>query len=134
VAKVKPHKISKANKEEAIFGFFDVIEKLRNKKEMLDFFLGLLTSSEALMLARRIQVAQMLINDKGYEEIQKELKVGSQTISKIDRWINSNDEKFSFWLKKTIKKKLKENNVSNNSSNSLLRKYPAHRIWSDLFQ
>lgn len=134
MTKVKPHEINKKEKQEAIFGFFDVVERLRNKNELLNFFLGLLTSSEALMLARRIQIAQNLIEEKSYEDIQKELKVGSQTINKIDRWINNEDEKFRSWLKNIIKKEIKKNKNNSNFSESLLSKYPAHRFWSDLFQ
>jgi TrpR-related protein YerC/YecD len=135
MAKVKPHEIDKKEKQEAISDFFEVIEKLGNKKEMLDFFLGLLTSSEALMLARRIQIAQLLIDEKSYEEIQKKLKVGSQTIHRTDKWINNGDDKVVYWLKNILKGEVKEQKGRyKNFSESLLNKYPAHRFWSDLFQ
>jgi uncharacterized protein YerC len=102
---------------------------------MLDFFLRLLTSSEALMLARRIQIAQLLIEEKSYEEIQKKLKVGSQTIYRTDKWINNGDDKTVRWLRNILKKEVKEQKGKyKNFSGSLLNKYPAHRFWSDLFQ
>ena len=134
MAKVKPHAIDKKERNEAVYGFFDVVEKLGNKKEMLDFFLGLLTSSEALMLARRIQIAQLLEEGMGYVEIQKKLKVSSQTIHSVDQWINNGDDKISGWLKRIIKREIKKEKNYKNFSESLLNKYPAHRFWSDLFQ
>jgi TrpR-related protein YerC/YecD len=135
MAKVKPHEIDKKEKQEAITGFFKVVERLKNKNEMLNFFLGLLTSSEALMLARRIQIAQLILDEKSYEEIQKQLKVGTQTIHRTDQWINNGDDKTTHWLKDILRKEIREEkNKYKQFPESLLRKYPAHRFWSDLFQ
>ena len=38
------------------------------KKEIIDFFMGLLASSETLMFARRIQIAQMIVNGLKIDE------------------------------------------------------------------
>ncbi|NTW45250.1 MAG: hypothetical protein HGB14_12685 [Anaerolineaceae bacterium] len=54
--------------------FFEVVSKLKTKQEIVDFFLGLLTQSESLMMARRIQIARMLLQEKSYEEIKSKLK------------------------------------------------------------
>jgi len=45
---------------------------------------GLLTPGEAVMMARRIQVAKMIVEGKGYNEIMKQMKVSCQTITKIE--------------------------------------------------
>ncbi|PIP26511.1 MAG: hypothetical protein CO140_03300 [Candidatus Moranbacteria bacterium CG_4_9_14_3_um_filter_40_7] len=36
------------------------------------------------MMARRIQVAKMIVEGKGYNEIMKQMKVSCQTITKIE--------------------------------------------------
>lgn len=133
MGKVKPSSIEKEKRDEAIAEFFKVIEKLKNKKEMTDFFLGILTASEILMLARRIQIAQYLISGKNYEEIQRNLKVGSETIHRTDQWLSHEDEKIRKWLISLVGKKQEEKiQIKKYKPDSLLRRYPHHRFWSDL--
>jgi TrpR-related protein YerC/YecD len=133
MGKVKPSSIEKEKRDEAVAEFFKVIEKLKNKKEMADFFLGLLTASEILMLARRIQIAQYLISGKSYEEILRKLKAGSETVHRTDLWLSHEDEKTRKWLKSLIGKKQElKTQIKRYRPDSLLRRYPHHRFWSDL--
>lgn len=136
MAKVKPHAIDPQEKFEAIDGLFDVISKLKTKQEIVDFFLGLFTQSESLMMARRIQIARMLLCDKSYEEIKKKLKVSSQTIHATDKWLHKGDEKYTTWLKNRVIKIEDENKLKNKHKptyESLLDKYPYHRFIKNLF-
>lgn len=49
----------------------------------------MLSESEAIMLARRIQVAKMLLEGKKYEEITKELHVGPDTVGRVQQWLTA---------------------------------------------
>ena len=40
------------------------------------------------MLARRLQVARLLMNGYTYEDIEKEMKVINTTIAKVQTWLN----------------------------------------------
>ncbi len=135
MAKVKPYEIDPGEKRRTIKDLFEVISGLRTKDEIINFFLGLFTASEALMIARRIQIAKMLIEDNSYEEIKEKLKVSSQTIHKTDQWLHNSDDLQNNWLVDRIKgaekKKIKRD--SRNYSGSLLNKYAHHRFWKDLF-
>ena len=60
MSKIKPHEIDSKEKKEIINDMFEVIECLKTKQEIIDFLLGLFTASEALMMARRIQIAKLI--------------------------------------------------------------------------
>lgn len=135
MSKVKPHTIDPKEKFQSIDSLFDVISKLKTKQEIVDFFLGLFTQSESLMMARRIQIARMLLDDKSYEEIQKKLKVASQTIHATDKWLHKGDEKYTAWLRTRVSMDENKNKIKNNPTyKSLLDKYPHHRFIKDLFE
>ena len=136
MSKVKPHSIDPKEKYKAIDSLFDVISKLKTKQEIVDFFLGLFTASESLMMARRIQIARMLLDDKSYDEIKKKLRVSSQTINATDKWLHKGDEKYTAWLRSRvsqIESKEKNKIKTNLTYENLLDKYNHHRFIKNLF-
>jgi uncharacterized protein YerC len=136
MAKVKPHQIDPKKKYVAINDLFEVISELKTKKEIVDFFLGLFSPSESLMLARRIQISKMLLDGANYEEIRKALGVGNSTIQKTDQWLHGGDMKYTQWLEATIirtEKKKDNNRKSSYNPSSLLNKYPYHRFINRIF-
>lgn len=136
MAKIKPHQIDSKKKYIAIDNLFEVISELKTKKEIVDFFLGLFSQSESLMLARRIQIAKLLLDGKNYEEIRHALGVGNSTIQKTDFWLHGADDKNTAWLSATImnaeRKKIK-NKRNSYDPTSLLNKYPYHRFINKIF-
>lgn len=63
-------------------------------EEIKRFLDKLLTRSEKVMLGRRIQIAKMLLGDKSYEDIKRELGVGESTITSVYEWLDEEDETF----------------------------------------
>lgn len=63
------------------------IAELNRRDEVKAFFKDLLSESEAIMLARRIKIAQRLLQGRSYEEIQKELRTSRATVATIHRWL-----------------------------------------------
>jgi TrpR-related protein YerC/YecD len=133
MAKVKPHTIDPKEKFKAIDSLFNVIVNLKTKKEIVDFFLGLFTASESLMMARRIQVARMLLDGDGFEVIQKKLRVSSQKVHKTDQWLHKGDEKYVAWLTSRIGKQSEKKETKTLTYESMLDKYPYHRFIKNLF-
>ena len=76
------------------------INELNNREEIKNFFKDLLSESEAVMLARRILVAQKLLEGEDYEKIIKELKVGKGTIANVQHWLVSGFGGYEKALKK----------------------------------
>jgi len=134
MTKVKPHTISSKEKIETVNGLFEVVSRLKTKKEIVDFFLGLFTQSEALMIARRIQIAKLLLEDKSYEDIQKTLKVGSSTIQRTYQWLYGGDKKYNDWLQGKVQGAEVNKKYKNITYDSLLDKYPHHRFIKNLFK
>jgi Trp operon repressor len=51
------------------------------------FLEGLLTPSEQIMLGRRIWIARLLLENKTYQEIGAQLKVGPNTVMRTELWL-----------------------------------------------
>lgn len=68
--------------------FWSAIALLESKQEARNFLFDLLTHTERKMLAKRLQVTIMLIEDDDYQTIKSYVKVGTETIARINNWLN----------------------------------------------
>lgn len=89
MTRVKPRLLHPDERMNYLDLLWTSIAGLESRKEVKNFFKDLLSESEAIMLARRILIAKMLLEGKTYLEIVEELRVGIDTVSKISRWLNS---------------------------------------------
>lgn len=135
MSKVRVYSVEKAERNRIIRELFEIIANLKNKEEVFGFMLGLFSPSESLMIGRRIQIAKLLLDDFGYDYIEKKLKVSHQTINKIEHWLNDNEERGKILLKniENNEKKRKMNNRYKGEY-SLLDRYAHHRFLKDLLQ
>lgn len=67
---------------------FDAILSLENREECYRFFDDIATMSEVQSLSQRFQVAKMLSEGRTYNEIEKETKASTATISRVRRCID----------------------------------------------
>lgn len=151
MAKVKPKDVPKEERLEMIGEFFDVVVGLKTKKEVIDFFVGMMTPSEALMFARRMQIAKYLLKDCSYDYITDSLGVGKGTVSQVDKWLFERDgayknilEKYlsqqktkgseNKFIKKNNSKKVspKNNNINEQKKVVGLDRYPGHLLAKQL--
>ncbi|MEF3692079.1 MAG: Trp family transcriptional regulator [Candidatus Moraniibacteriota bacterium] len=132
MGKVQTKNIDKNKRYEIIGDFYDIVTNLKTKKEVIGFFMGLPTPSEALMFARRIQIVKMLLDDKSYDDIRDELKVGGATIANVSQWLYGEDESFRVKIEEHKKNCAKINSNKRRDYGNLLDKYPQHRILKDL--
>lgn len=65
----------------------DSFYKVKTKKNLALFIQDLFTDEETLDFAQRIKIANYILKDKTYEEIEKLIPVSSSTISKIGQVI-----------------------------------------------
>ncbi len=130
MAKVKVYSISKEERYQLVGEFFEIVSQLKNKQEVIDFFVGILFPSESLMIARRIQIAKLIVEGYNYREIKERLKVSSQTIGMVYKWLHERDEAYKIIIKKYLKKiaKQKKKNSLLVYNESELDKYPQHRL------
>ena len=132
MAKVKPYSVPLGERREIIGDFFELISSLKTKQEVIDLFIGLLTPSESLMLARRLKIAKLILAGKNFEEIRKDMGVSFETISKVERWLHERNGAYKKVLEKRFKKKNKSGMNKKLHYKELLDKYPEHRLFKEL--
>ena len=127
MAKVKVYSIPKKERYQMVGEFFDIVAQLKTKQDVVDFFIGVLTPSESLMIARRIQIAKLLAKDENYSEVKKKMKVSPKTIQNVYHWLNERNEAYKKLMLKYLKKTQK-NKKQTRYYESMLDKYPQHRL------
>lgn len=89
MSKVSPRKLSSDQKMKSLDILWTSIASLRAREEVKSFFKDLLTPTESIMLGRRLQIAQMLLEGKGYNFICEEIGTSKATIASVHQWLSS---------------------------------------------
>lgn len=87
--KVNPRTLDSKSKMKYLDLLWTSIAQLETREETKLFFKDLLSESEAIMLARRIEIAKRLLEGEPYDNITRELGVGKDTIGRVQRWLTS---------------------------------------------
>ena len=133
MAKVKPKNIPIEERRKIIGDFFGLISNLKTKQEIIDLFVGLLTPSESLMLARRLQIAKCIIEGDTFDDIRQKVGVGFGTISKVDIWLHERDEAYKrVIIRRWSKEKNSQKKNKSGYDRNLLDRYPQHRFLKGL--
>ncbi len=138
MSKINPRVIDPLEKNQYLDLFWTSIAGLRGRAEVKNFFKDLLSESEAIMFARRIHIAKMLLEGKTYDDIMKKLGVGPDTIGKVQQWLTSGFggyEKVVASFEEVVKKRIKieeEKYVKPFSFAWLKKKYPLHFLLFNL--
>jgi TrpR-related protein YerC/YecD len=116
--------------------FWTMLALLETKDEVKSFFKDLLSASESVMLARRIQIAKFLLAGLGYDAIEKRMGAGPTTIASVHRWLQGGFggyasaipklEKEIARREKVVEKKQEESVPL--SSAWMRKKYPLHYL------
>ncbi|MBI2337628.1 hypothetical protein HYU95_00435 [Candidatus Daviesbacteria bacterium] len=75
-----------------IHRFWDAITLIENRGEAISFLKDLLTPTEVRMLAKRLQIADMLAKGYKYEDIKTHMRVTVQTISHVNNKLNYGED------------------------------------------
>ena len=141
MARVNPRKLDGKEKMKYLDLLWTSIAGLKEREEVKNFFKDMLTPGESVMLARRILVAKLLLEDKTYDDIQKELRVGLDTIARVHQWLTSGFGgyknavmKFNKVLDMRFKKiRSSQKPVVPYTFRWLKRKYPLHFLLFNIF-
>lgn len=93
----------------------------------LNLLLTFLEKSERIMLARRLQIAKLLIQGKSLHQIAKQLRVGETTVRAVDRWLASTFDEYREILPPLLKEKKKHT-----ANHELRKRHPLHFLLIDL--
>ncbi len=83
---------------------FENILKLENQEECYRFFEDLCTIKEILDMAQRWKVAKLLNDGVSYQEICRETKASTATISRVSKSLTYGAEGYHLMFHKTEKK------------------------------
>lgn len=86
--KRKIQDLSEREKIQTLDALYTATASLRGRDAMKLFLRDLLTESERVMLGRRILIAHMLIEGRERDSIMEELKVGPDTVQRVQRWLS----------------------------------------------
>lgn len=84
--------------------FFDAVLQLKNREECYRFFDDVATMNEIQSLSQRLQVARMLEEGNTYNEIEKDTKASTATISRVRRCLDYGSDGY-----RTVLTRMKKN-------------------------
>lgn len=139
--RVQPKSLSRKELSEFFEDFWTMVASLETKDEVRNFFRDLLSETEALMLARRIRIAKLLLKGTSYEDITKAMRASEGTIAQVHRWLQSGFGGYKVSLphleqileKREEARKKKYEQMVPYSFAWLKRRYPLHFLLFNLF-
>ncbi len=139
MSKFDMQKLDSSSKMKYLDLLWTSIAQLETRDEVKQFFKDLLSESEAIMLARRIEIAKCLLEGESYDNIANKLGVGKDTIGRVQEWLASGFggyEKAIGGFNKALKKRFKNpkniNKPEPYSFDWLKQKYPLHFLLFNL--
>ena len=106
MAKYTKYQVLPADKrQQVILELCNAIGIVKTMPEVAKLLGDLLSEQEIQMVGKRLQIAKMLLQDKRYEDINKELKVSQPTIARVNLWLQQGGEGFRMLIKKGLGKK-----------------------------
>jgi len=123
-------KLSQAEQEALLISFCKALVELKTPEEAAHFLKDLLSKQEAEMLAKRIEIARLLIEGHKYEDIQKILKVSQGTISRVSLWLATSGQGYRLIAKRVKPDYINELDKAV-SWKQIKRRYPSY-FWPEL--
>jgi len=125
-------KLDKETTREIITDLCEAVAQAKNSTEAAELLTDLLGRQELEMIARRLRVAEMLLDDLTYKDIREELKISTATIARVQVWLHESGEGYRKIIERTkaIRKRRKKFGKPFQSS-GLKKKYPLY-FWPQI--
>ncbi len=120
-------KLDKRQTQELIIDLCEAIAATKSSQEAAQLLTDLLGKQELEMLARRLKVAELLLKEYRYEDIQKVLKISKTTIARVQTWLQNSGEGYRTAVGR-VKAKRPENPSTEEKFSiiSMKKKYPLY--------
>lgn len=105
MSQVSKYPLSKDIEEKMFKLFFEAFARLSNPLDIQKFLEDLLGPVEKTMLAKRLAIALLLTRGYRYESIKKTLRVSSETIARVNIWLNHKGEGYKMVIQKILQDK-----------------------------
>jgi TrpR-related protein YerC/YecD len=128
-------KMTKRESEELFYKLCVVVSETNKVEDAAKLLRDLLSFTEVEMIAKRIKIAEMLIEGMTYREINESLKTSNATIFKVQEWLNVSGDGYRKAVEKTKGRNIRNDKpLSTYDSSSwadLKRKLPAY-FWPQI--
>ncbi|MDP3982161.1 MAG: YerC/YecD family TrpR-related protein [bacterium] len=104
----KQQKLPKGEREQILYEFIVALSEIHDTQEAMDFVRDLLSEQETEMLAKRVKVAELLIDGRTYIEIEHQLSVGHSTIARVGGWLQQSGSGYRVMVDRIKKKRGQE--------------------------
>ncbi len=128
----KNSKLSKSEVNNILYQLCLAIAETKDPNEAADFLRDLLSYKESEMIAKRLKIAELLVTNQTYKEIEESLKVSATTIARVNEWLHISGEGYQRAIARTrgkIPKNFSESEIKN--WNNLKRKFPIY-YWPEI--
>ena len=88
MARYNEKRITYPTQEKLMDWFCGALCELKGRQAIRNFLKDLLNRQERLMLVRRLQIADMLLQGATYKDIIDRLHCGPATVSRVERWLH----------------------------------------------
>ena len=95
--------LSFTKQKELLRDFCSALLTLKTEEEAVNFLVDLLTKEEVIKLAKRIKIAQLLLQGKEYRKIVDIVNVSQATIAKVALWLKEGGDGFKLVFKRVKK-------------------------------
>ncbi|MBX4192013.1 trp operon repressor [Candidatus Parcubacteria bacterium] len=85
--KVRAKELTDTQRIEILDTLYTAARTVKGRAAMKLFLRDLLTQSERIMLGRRIMIARKLLAGRSHRAIEKEMRVGKDTVWRVQRWL-----------------------------------------------
>ena len=97
-------KLSKKERQNLLIALCEALTSIRKKEEAAQFLADLLSPQELEMLAKRLEIAKLLIDGDTYDTICGKLKVSHNTIARVNAWLTLSGGGFRLVIERTRSK------------------------------
>jgi uncharacterized protein YerC len=99
-------KLSKKEVDKILYQLCLAIAEIKNPNEAAELLRDLLSYQESEMIAKRLKIAELLLQDNTYDEICTLLKVSPGTIARVQEWLKISGEGYQKAIMRTKKEVL----------------------------
>jgi len=97
-------KLTKKERQELLIALCEALTSIHKKDEAAQFLADLLSPQELEMLAKRLEIARLLIDGDTYDVIRGKLKVSHNTIARVNAWLTLSGSGFRLVIQRTRNK------------------------------
>lgn len=131
MAKFSPKsKLPPEETELMIMGLCFAMASTKKPEEAAKILTDLLGKQELEMIAKRLKVAELILEDYNYEQIKELLKVGNSTIARVHAWLDESGEGYRLVLQRT-KNQIRALSKTPDKTSSFKRKHGMY-FWPEV--